>query len=196
MNRRRLLTAAGVAMGALAGCTGGSERTTPEAFTVSSSAMASGGTLPAAFTCEAADGGQSPPITVDRVPDPTAGLAVVAEADLGPINEPVFWSLWNVPPDAGTIPAGLPRTPTVDALDGARQGKQSGGEVGYSPPCPPAGSSVELRFQVYAQREPLAASGGALHDEVVEALQQATLASRRITVTYQRPGDAGTTADG
>jgi phosphatidylethanolamine-binding protein (PEBP) family uncharacterized protein len=65
--------------------------------------------------------------------------------------------------------------------------------VGYSPPCPPAGTAVEIRFQVYAQREPLTAAGGALQDDVVEALQQATLASRRITVTYRRPSDAGTT---
>jgi phosphatidylethanolamine-binding protein (PEBP) family uncharacterized protein len=196
MHRRRLLAAAGAAMGALAGCSGGSERTTLEAFAVSSPAMESGDSLPPAHTCEAEGGGQSPPITIDRVPEPTAGLAVVAEADLGPINEPVFWSLWNVPPTTGAIPAGLPRTPTVDALNGARQGRQSGGEPGYSPPCPPAGTSVELRFQVYAQREALSASGGALHDEVVERLQQATLASRRITVTYRRPSDAGTTADG
>lgn len=158
--------------------------------------METGGTLPAEFTCEAADGGRSPPLSIDRVPEPTAGLAVIAEADLGPINEPVFWSLWNAPPASGPIPAGLPRTGTVEALDGARQGKQDGGRVGYSPPCPPAGSAVELRFQVYAQGEELSAAPGALHGDVVEQLEKVTLASRRLTVTYRRPTDAGTATSG
>ena len=193
MRRRRLLATAGSGIAAaLAGCSGGSGRTTPPVFAVSSPAMTTGGTLPTAHSCEAADGGRSPPLAIERVPDPTAALAVTAEADLGPINEPVFWSLWNVPPDTETVPAGLPRTATLDALGGARQGKQSGGQVGYSPPCPPAGSTVELLFQVYAQRTTLAAEGGATHGTAVEQLEQATLASRRIAVTYRRPSTAGT----
>lgn len=197
MRRRRLLATVGTGIaGAIAGCTGDSGRTTPPAFAVSSSGLENGGTLPTEYTCEAADGGRSPPFSVERVPEPTAGLAVIAEADLGPINEPVFWSLWNVPPATETIPAGLPRTGTVEALDGARQGKQEGGTVGYSPPCPPAGSAVEIRFQVYAQGERLSAGPGSVHDDVVDPLQQTTLASRRLTVTYRRPGDAGTPTGG
>jgi Raf kinase inhibitor-like YbhB/YbcL family protein len=185
MRRRRLLSTLGAAVtvGA-AGCSGGSERSTP-AFRASSPALSDGGTFPAEFTCEGA--GKSPPLTVDRVPEPTGALAVTAEADLGPINEPVFWSLWNVPGDAEKIPAGVPRTETVDALGGARQGRQDGGEVGYSPPCPPAGTTVELRFQVYALPEPLSADAGALHDTVTEELEQVVLASRRLTVDYRRP---------
>jgi len=189
MQRRRLLTTLGtaVAVGA-AGCAGGSERTTP-AFRASSPVMDDGGTLPAAFTCDGA--GRSPPLSVERVPEPTAALAVTAEADLGPINEPVFWSLWNVPADTERIPEGVPRTGTVDSLGGARQGRREGGEVGYSAPCPPPGATVELRFQVYALREELDADA-ATHDAVVEEIGRTVLASTRITVTYQRPAETTT----
>jgi phosphatidylethanolamine-binding protein (PEBP) family uncharacterized protein len=81
---------------------------------------------------------------------------------------------------------------TVDSLGGARQGQREGGEVGYSAPCPPAGATVELRFQVYALREELDAPPGATHDTVVEEIERTVLASRRITVTYRRPGESGT----
>jgi Raf kinase inhibitor-like YbhB/YbcL family protein len=154
--------------------------------------MSDSGTLPTPYTCDGE--GRSPPLSVERVPEPTAALAVTAEADLGPINEPVFWSLWNVPADTERIPEGVPRTETVDSLGGARQGRREGAEAGYSAPCPPSGATVELRFQVYALRSELDAAPGAAHDTVVEEIERTVLASRRITVTYQRP--AGPTTDG
>jgi len=184
MRRRELLRTAGPLVAAgLAGCAG-SDAETPGALVVSSPPLESGGTLPARFTCDGA--GDSPPVVVDRVPDPTTALAVVAEYDRGLINEPVFWTLWNVPPETDRIPAGLPRTGTVESLDGARQGRRKGGEVGYEPPCPPAGQQYEHRFQVYALGERVDAGGGTDHDTVTEAIGDVVLASSRFTIDYQR----------
>lgn len=181
MQRRQLLAtvAAGVTAG-VGGCAAGGDTATP-AFTTESGAL-DGETLPERFTCDGA--GASPPVEIGRRPEPTAALAVTAEQDGGPITEPVFWSLWNVPPDTGRIPEALPRTATVDALDGARQGRRKGGEVGYEPPCPPAGVTFELRFQVYALGERLAVEGGTSHDDATEAIQDAAIASRRFTLDY------------
>lgn len=185
MRRRRVLAAVGTGvLGSAAGCSGSAEQSEP-AFRIASPPLEERGEIPVRFTCDGA--GQSPPIRIERVPEPTASLAVVAEYDRGVINEPVFWTLWNVPPQTDRIPAGLPRTPAVDSLSGARQGRQPGREVGYEPPCPPAGQPYEHRFQVYALSKMLDLDGGAKQDAAVEAIGSAVLASRRITVEYTHP---------
>jgi Raf kinase inhibitor-like YbhB/YbcL family protein len=185
MRRRALLTAVGTALaGGVAGCAGTADDR-EAAFAVASSPLAAEGELPARFTCAGA--GESPPFTIERVPEPTAALAVTAEYDRGPLDEPVFWTLWNVPADVGRIPAGLPRTGSLASLDGARQGRQPGGDPGYEPPCPPRGQPYEHRFQVYALGETISLDGGVTNDDAAEAIGNVVLASRRFTVDYTRP---------
>lgn len=184
MRRRRLLRTVGpVAAGAVAGCVGDSEET-PGEFTVSSPTLDSGGSLAERFTCDGA--GESPPFDIERVPDPTESLAVVAEYDSGGLTDPIFWTLWNVPPDTERIPAGLPRSGTVQSLDDAAQGRPEGGEGGYEPPCPQPGQRYTNRFQVYALGERLDVDGGTDHDTASEAIEDAVLASRRFTVGFER----------
>ncbi|RLM91094.1 YbhB/YbcL family Raf kinase inhibitor-like protein [Haloarcula sp. Atlit-7R] len=184
LTRRRLIqTASASITGLIAGC---ASRTTDtqRSFSISSPAMENGGTLPARYTCDGA--GESPPFEIQNHPDPTAALAITGEYDRGPINEPVFWSIWNIPPERTTIPAGIPRTPTVETLGGAPQGRQRGGEVGYKAPCPPPGQPYEHRFQLYALGEILDIEAGTKHDDAVEAIGSSVLASARLTVTLQR----------
>ncbi|MBX0303306.1 YbhB/YbcL family Raf kinase inhibitor-like protein [Halomicroarcula sp. F24A] len=184
MRRRRFLRTVGpVAAGAVAGCVGESEET-PGLFKVSSPELDPGGSLPERFTCYGA--GESPPFKIERVPDPTETLAIVAEYDSGGITDPIFWTLWNVPPDTERIPAGLPRSSTVQSLGGAAQGRPEGGEVGYEPPCPQPDQPYTNRFQVYALGETLDVAGGTDHDTASEAIGDAVLASRRFTVDFER----------
>lgn len=184
MRRRRLLCTVGsVVAGAVAGCLGDSEET-PGAFRVSAPELAPGGSLADRFTCYG--DGVSPPFDIERVPDPTAALAAVAEYDSGGITDPVVWTLWNVPPDTDRIPGGLPRTATVASLDGASQGRPEGGEVGYEPPCPQLSQPYTVRFQVYALGSRLDVDGGTDHETATEAIGDAVLASRRFTTEFER----------
>lgn len=184
MRRRTWVTALGAAcLGTLAGCAGSTDETAG-AFEVSSPELSSGGSLPARFTCYGA--GASPSFDITRVPDPTEGLAVIAEYDSGGITDPVFWTLWDVPPETERIPADLPRTATVAALDGAGQGRPEGGEVGYEPPCPQLSQSYTVRYQVYAQGARLDIEGGTDHETAAEAIGDAVLASRRFTADFER----------
>jgi phosphatidylethanolamine-binding protein (PEBP) family uncharacterized protein len=188
MRRRQLVAALGTAaVGSLAGCsdTTGDGQTS---ISVTSPPLESSDDLPVRYTCDGA--GESPPFVVEAVPHPTVGLAVVAEYDRGLINEPVFWTLWNVPPDTERIPAGLPRTASLDSLGDARQGRPEGGEVGYEPPCPPTGRPYEHRFQVYALSDPITAPGGTDHDTATEQIGDVVLASTRVTVDYERTPSA------
>ena len=194
MRRRRLLAAlgGGVATGGLAGLAGCVQRraTGGDPLSISSPALADGGRLPDRYTCEGE--GVSPPLSVESTPDPTAALAVVAEADLGVFNKPLFWVLWNLPGDTERVPEGIPRTATVPGVDGARQSSQPGTGPGYNPPCPPLGRETTLLFDVFALEESLDVEAGAPAEAAEEAVTRAQLSSTRISVTYTRP--AGETA--
>ena len=188
MRRRRLLAAlGGLATGGLAGLAGCVQRRASGGapLSVSSPALTDGGRLPDRYACEG--GGVSPPLTVESTPDPTAALAVVAEADLGVFNKPLFWVVWNLPADTERVPEGVPRTATVASLDGARQSSQPGTEPGYDPPCPPLGRETTLLFDTFALEEPLDVEAGTPAEAAAEAVTRAQLASTRISVTYTRP---------
>jgi len=185
MRRRDVLaTVVSATAVGIAGCSGSNEET-PRAFRVSSPAIDPDEQLPARFTCTGE--GVSPPFVVERAPEPTAGFAVTASFNQGPITDRIFWTLWNVPTDRDRIPAALPSEAVVQSLGGARQGRPEGGESGYVSPCPPRGEPFTYRFQVYALSERLSVEGGATHDTAAEAIGNAVLASRRFSVEYTRP---------
>ena len=193
MRRRRAL-AAGVGLVStlsLAGCTGDGEaggEPTPDLLRFRPSAFDVDGIVPDRYTCEAQDGsGVSPPFAVESVPPPTEALGFVVEFPNDVGSTFTHWVLWNVPPDAGTIPAGLPAEPTLPSLGGARQGRNGTGEVGYVGLCPPpTGRPEEYWFTLYALRRELDVPAGAGRDAFDDAIETATLSSRRLTARFGR----------
>lgn len=201
MRRRRVLAAgAGLAsISSLAGCTletGTSGESTPAALRFRPTAFDPDGRVPERFTCEAADGsGISLPFVVESVPPPTEALGLVAELPDKVGSTFTHWLLWNVPPDVGTVPAGLPTEPTLPSFGGARQGRNGTGRVGYVGPCPPpTGRPREYWFTLYAFRRELDVPPGAGRGAFDDAVETATLASRRLVARFERatPDDGGT----
>jgi hypothetical protein len=201
MRRRRVL-AAGAALAStlpLAGCTRGSDaggEPTPDLLRFRPTAFDAGGTVPDRFTCEAADGsGVSPPFAVENLPPPTEALGLVVEYPNNVGSTFTHWVLWNVPPDVGTIPEGLPPEATLPSLGGARQGRNGTGRVGYVGLCPPpTGQPQEYWVTLYALRRELDVPAGAGRDAFDDAVETATLASRRLTARFGRspPEEGGT----
>ncbi|MFB6176900.1 MAG: YbhB/YbcL family Raf kinase inhibitor-like protein, partial [Halobaculum sp.] len=77
----------------------------------------------------------SPPLEIDGVPSGTERLALVVDDPDAPTAEPfVHWLLWNVLPGTDRIPRDVPETEVVSSLDGARQGTNGFGEIGYRGP--------------------------------------------------------------
>lgn len=192
--RRRGVLAAGVGLAStlpLAGCTreedAGAEPT-PDLLRFRPTAFEAGGTVPDRFTCEAEDGsGASPPFAVESVPPPTEALGLVVEFPNDVGSTFTHWVLWNVPPDVDTVPSGLPDEPTLPSLDGARQGRNGTGRVGYVGLCPPpTGRPAEYWFTLYALRRELDVPAGADRDAFDDAVETATLASRRLTARFGR----------
>jgi hypothetical protein len=202
MRRRRVL-AAGVGLASslsLAGCTLGADageggEPTPDLLRFRPTAFEPGGRVPNRFTCEAEDGtGVSPPFAVESLPPPTEAVGLVVEFPNEVGSTFTHWVLWNVPPDTERIPAGLPAEPTLPSLGGARQGRNGTGRVGYVGLCPPPGGPREYWFTLYALRRELDVPAGAGRDAFDDAVETATLASRRLVARFGRatPEEEGT----
>lgn len=191
---------------ALAGCTEtrSGAGTSPTAGTATptptDTPMADGGTpltlstpafdaidsIPTKFTCDGED--LSPELNVASVPEAARALALVVDDPDAPGADPfVHWLLWNVSPSTTTIPEGVPTTETVDELDGARQGTNGFGEVGYRGPCPPTSHGAHTyRFQLRALDATLDLEAGAKRPALEDAISGHVVAETTLTGTYDR----------
>ena len=111
---------------------------------LSSPAFDDGEPIPEKYGREAAN--VSPPLTVSGVPDGAETLAIVvddpdAREPAGKVWE--HWLVWNVPTDV-SIPEGWDPT-----ADGAVEGTNDFGEVGYGGPAPPDREHT-YRFRLFA----------------------------------------------
>jgi Raf kinase inhibitor-like YbhB/YbcL family protein len=158
---------------------------TPEAamtFSLESSAFDPGGVIPRQYSCDGAD--QSPPLSWRELPQGSRSLAFIVEDPDAPGGTFTHWVLFNVPPDAPALPAGVPKQ--ADLPDGARQGRNDFRRVGYGGPCPLRGSSHHYIFHGYALDTTLGVTAGAAASEVRAAARGHILAEAQLVGTYGR----------
>jgi Raf kinase inhibitor-like YbhB/YbcL family protein len=150
---------------AIAGCRGGDKVSSapsaaaPASLRVTSTAFGANGAIPARFTCTGA--GDRPPLRFAGVPAGARELALlVIDPDAGGF---VHWTVYGMAPDARGIAAtGLPA--------GAREGRNSAGGTGWTPPCPPSGTH-RYQFELYWLRARSKLAAGADGQEVVDAIR-------------------------
>ena len=181
MRRRALLST--LSLAATAGCTIGGEPPEPDGLTLQAPAFEDG-TIPVRYTCDGE--GVSPPLRIEGVPDRTDSLAVVGEW-LYEFLPGTIWLLWELPPeDPIEIPEGLPEQPRLDDPEGAVQGTNDEGYVGYRSPCHETPDHDEYRFNVLALESSPDVDPGADRDEFDDATEGLVLSSTSLTVRYDR----------
>src|SRR3954449_143937 len=167
---------------AIAGCGGGDKVTSAPApagaarLAVSSPAFAPNGTIPERFSCNGA--GDRPALRFGGVPAEAKELALlVIDPDAGGF---VHWTVYGMAPGTKGIAAtGLPA--------GAREGKNTTGGTGWTPPCPPSGTH-RYRFDLYWLRGPSKLAAGADPQDVVDAIRAAAAGRGELTGRYGRSG--------
>jgi len=180
--RRREFLACVPATLATAGCTIGGEPPQPDGLTLSSPAFDR--EIPVRFTCDGA--GESPPLTVSGLPTGTESLAVVGEW-LGNFDPGTIWTLWDLPPeDPLEVPAGRPPNERLEIPDGAAQGRNDEGTVGYRSPCHETPGDDEYRFSVLALEGRPDLEPGAGRDAFDDAVEPLVFSSTSLTATYTR----------
>ena len=122
----------------------------------------------------------SPPIMWEGVPAETVTLALIMDSQELPDNEEqVHWVMWNMPPDMTELTENVPNTETLD--NGAVQGTNGDGTIGYYGPCPPP--LVPVAFDT--------AGGANIRHQQQQQIQQYTFRLYALDTTLDLP--AGST---
>jgi len=179
-------TAWGVAAGvlllvaALPGCRDSIAR--GQTMNLSSTSFHDGSRIPAKYTCSGAN--ISPQLAWSAPPAATVSLALIVTDPDAPRGTWVHWVLYNLPAGTRALPEGLPALGQLP--DGALQGRNDFGEIGYGGPCPPPGSFHHYVFTLYALDAKLNLPAGEKRAQVEAAMQGHILATGRLIGLFQR----------
>lgn len=186
MGTGRPLVAALAAAALLTGCGGDDEPaastlpTAPDTINFSSPDFKDGAAIPAKLTC---DGDGTPPTLVWRaVPAGQAVETILVVEDPDAKDGPFFhWTAYGMTAATG---AGL--APQGQFPAGTKDGENSAGETGWTPPCPPEGDGPHRYiFSLYAIKDASALEAGASPQDVLAKVEGA-VARGTFTGTYER----------
>lgn len=116
---------------------------------ITSPAFEDGQLIPATYTCDSDN--VNPPLNISGVPENAKSLALIMVDPDAPGGDFTHWIMWNIPPDTKVIEEN-------EWLDGAEQGMNDGGDLGYLGPCPPEGVH-HYQFKLYALNSRLELKG-------------------------------------
>lgn len=154
-------------------------------LTLTSSAFAPGGNIPAMHTCDGND--LSPPLSWSGLPPGTQSLALIvddpdAPDPAAPQRTWVHWVLYNIPPDCPGLQEGVR---SGDLPPGTREGRNDWKRLGYGGPCPPSGRHRYVH-KLYALDILLPDLGHPAKSVLEQAMQGHVLAKAELIGLYQR----------
>jgi Raf kinase inhibitor-like YbhB/YbcL family protein len=144
-------------------------------FALTSTAFATGETIPARYTCDGDDA--IPPLAWSGAPAGTRAFALIMDDPDAPGGTYVHWVLFNLPATATALP---------QSESSGVQGTTNSGRTGYGGPCPPPGKPHRYFFKLYALDGPLSLRSGVTKAEVERAMQGHILAAAQLMGTYGR----------
>ena len=149
---------------------------------VSVSTFPKEGSIPKTFTADGAD--VSPALSWTGVPPGARELAVIMEDPDAPAGLWTHWALYGLPASTTALDENLPKVPTLP--NGARQGRNTWGRVGYNGPAPPPGRPHKYFFRVLALSEALGLPAGASREALNRALKGKVIEEASFMARYGR----------
>ena len=150
---------------------------------LTSTAFQPGTTIPKQYTGDGAD--QSPPLKWSEPPNGTQSLALICDDPDAPRGTWVHWVVFNLSVQIRELEEGLPTTAVLG--NGAKQGKNDFGKIGYGGPAPPKGKPHRYFFKVYALDTALDLPPGATKaQQLMDAMKGHILAEGQLVGTYGR----------
>lgn len=132
--------------------------------------------IPSTYSC---DGDNiNPPLETSNVPKNTKSLTIIMDDPDAPSGTFTHWLIWNISPETKEISEG-------DWPDGAEQGLNDGGELGYMGPCPPKGTH-HYHFKLYALNKKLDVSPNITKEELEKEIESALIEKSELVGTYSR----------
>jgi Raf kinase inhibitor-like YbhB/YbcL family protein len=182
--RRARATAAALAL-VLSACAEDTPVGVTGTIELRSPAFAPMGTIPTKHARRPEGENVSPPLAWSKVPSGTKELLVLVDDPDAEAGTWTHWVVYGIPPTATGLPEGVPAEPAVLAEPvGAVQGRNSGGDVGWTGPSPSPGKAHKVQFWVYALNARLSLPAGATRAEVQRAMQGHVLGNGRFVALY------------
>lgn len=120
-------------------------------FNLTTTAFEYGKTIPSVHTCDGDD--VSPPLKWENEPKGTVSFALIMEDPDAPRGTFTHWIVYNLPPDCHELEKIIPIQKNL--ANGAIQGKNDFGKIGYRGPCPPVGNEHQFWFRIFALKRKL-----------------------------------------
>lgn len=149
-------------------------------MTLTSSGFKAGGMIPDSYSRDGRN--LSPPLAWDGAPRQTKTFALVVHDPDAPSGDFVHWLLYDIPAETTALKEGVPKSQRLK--DGALQGRNDFGNVGYDGPQPPSGTHRYL-FHLYALDSQIPLHGAASRKELDQALRGHVLAECELSGKYQ-----------
>ncbi len=154
----------------------------PAAITITSSAFPDRGNIPSKYTCDGAN--VSPPLAWGEPPPKTQSFALICDDPDAPIGVFTHWVIFNIPSGARGLEEAVPAEGRL--ANGALQGRNGFGKIGYGGPCPPKGPAHRYVFTIYALDASLDLDPGASKKDLLKAMEGHIIAQGQLIGTYQR----------
>ena len=146
-----------------------------------SSSFDEGTMIPKKYTCDAID--ISPPLKCSKIPDGTKTFAIICDDPDAPMGTWVHWVIYNLPVNINELSEDVPSLEILP--NGAKQGRNDFGKIGYGGPCPPGGTH-RYYFKVYALTEELKVETGITKSELLKAMEGHILSEGQLMGRYKR----------
>lgn len=146
-----------------------------------STAFEEGGMIPRKYTCDGAD--VSPAFAWSSAPPGTRSFALICDDPDAPVGTWVHWVVFNLPADARAVPEAVAPREKLD--NGAMQGTNDFGKVGYGGPCPPHGTHRYF-FKLYALDAEMELSGRVTKERLLRGMERHILGEAHLMGKYRR----------
>ena len=155
-------------------------------ITINSSAFSHNQPIPRKHTGEGQD--VSPALSWSGIPAGAKELALIMDDPDAPRADPwVHWIIYKLPATLTRLPEAIAETQQLAVPEGALQGKNSWGTVGYRGPLPPPGHGVHhYHFKLYALDTALDVRPGLDNSQLLSKMKGHILAEGDLVGTYQR----------
>ena len=143
---------------------------------LTSTAFANEEKIPVTYTCDGTK--VNPPLSVSGVPASAKSLSLIVDDPDAPMGTFTHWVIWNLSPTTGEITSGvIPPT--------SQEGTNSAGRIGYTPPCPPAGTHRYF-FTLFALDTTIGLDGKAKKAELETAMKGHIIEQTNLIGAYGR----------
>jgi Raf kinase inhibitor-like YbhB/YbcL family protein len=149
---------------------------------LTSTAFQPGADIPKQYTGDGAD--RSPTLKWSEPPSGTKSLALICDDPDAPRGTWVHWVLFNLPSQTRELEEGVPTKETL--ANGAKQGKNDFGKIGYGGPAPPKGKPHRYFFKLYALDVAVDLPAGASKSQLTDAMKGHILAEGQLMGNYKR----------